>query len=449
MDTLIMTAQFLLGLSLLIGLHEWGHYITARMFNIRVERFYLFFDFLFPLPNVMNFALFKFKRGETEYGLGWFPLGGYVKIAGMMDESMDKEQMAAPVQPWEFRAKPAWQRLIVMLGGIIVNVILGVAIFIGLSWSLGESGYKLEEVNRHGIYVSEVGASIGLQTGDKILSVNGQPTEDFADLRNPKVLMTTGSYYTVLRGDNQLRVDIPADFIEKLSDAPRDRPFIEALEPFSVGEVSPGSLAERIGLQKGDRILSLNDSSVRYFQLFNEAKTRLAGKPFALAVLRGADTLRMAETLPEDGKLGFYPQSELQTFTKEYSLGESVVKGTANAFGVIGVQLQAFGKIFSGQLNPSKALSGPIGIARMYGTTFDWVKFWTFTGMLSMVLAFMNLLPIPALDGGHALITLYEMATGREPSEKFLEITQRIGMVILLGLMFFALGNDLIKAIFD
>jgi regulator of sigma E protease len=448
MGALTMTAQVLLALTILIGVHEWGHYAAARFFKIKVEKFYLFFDFLFPMPNILNFALFKKKLGDTEFGLGWFPLGGYVKIAGMMDESMDKDALAAPPQDWEFRSKPAWQRLIVMLGGIIVNVVVGIIIFIGINMVMGESYYTVDEVNKNGIAVNKLGEEIGLQKGDKIVNVSGKPISKFDEVRSPEVLLDNGSYYTVNRNGQEVKIAIPSNFMEKLSEAKKeDGLFIDALYPFEVSDIAPASPAQAAGLEKGDKIMMLDSMPTVYFQDLQKALNDKKGKDVVLSVDRKGEMKTLKATVGEDGKLGIGINHLLQASSRDYTFTESLGKGTADAFGVITTQLKAFGKIFKGEIRADKALSGPIGIAKGFGDTWNWLRFWTFTAMLSMVLAFMNLLPIPALDGGHAVFLCYEIIRGKAPSERFLEITQQIGMLLLLALMVFAFGNDIYKLV--
>ncbi len=449
MEALIMTGQVLLALTILIGLHEWGHYAAARLFKIKVEKFYLFFDFLFPLPNVLNFALFKKQMGDTEFGLGWFPLGGYVKIAGMMDESMDKEALAAPAQPWEFRSKPAWQRLIVMLGGIIVNVVLGILIFIVLSMVTGEAYYKNAEVNKYGIAVNQFAEEIGLKNGDKILKINGQTFEKFDEVRSSKVLLGDNSTYTIDRNGQEVTVAIPSNMMDKLSDMKKeDMNFIEPLYPFEVEEVTPDSPAKAAGLATGDKVLSVDSLPTPYFQDLQKALAGKKGKTVTLTVENKGNTRTLTANVSAEGRIGIKPKFLLEPAIRSYSFGEAVVKGTGDAFGVVGLQLIGFAKIFKGEISPQKALSGPIGIAKIFGGSWNWLKFWSLTAMLSMVLAFMNLLPIPALDGGHALFLCYEMVAGKAPSEKFLERSQQFGMLILLCLMAFAFGNDLYKLVF-
>lgn len=448
MDTLIMVTQVLLGLSILIGLHEWGHYLTARMFGIRVEKFYIFFDFLFPMPNVANFALWKKKKGDTEFGIGWFPLGGYVKIAGMMDESMDKAALAQPPQPWEFRSKPAWQRLIVMMGGIFVNLILGIIIFIALTFFNGDY-YLPADTAKDGIVVGEVGKKIGLQTGDKILNINGKPYEKFLDVISPDVLLSSNAYYTIERNGKQIRINLPNDLLEHLNDFRKNQTFI-SLTPrqrnFLVGEVQPKSFAEKAGLQKGDRIVAVNGRKINFFDELQSMLSEYKLKTVELTVLRNNQELTLRCQVTDEGRIGFipsFPDLDKAYKKQEYSFLQAIVIGTARAFGVIFDNVRAFGKIFRGEVSFAKSVGGPVSIGKMYGSKWDWTRFWTLTGMLSMVLAFMNFLPIPALDGGHVIFLLYEIIARKPAPEKVLEVAQQVGMVLLLTLMAFVLFADI------
>ncbi len=461
MEGFIMTAQLLLSLSILIAVHEWGHFITARMFNIRVEKFYLFFDFLFPLANVANFALFKYKKGDTEFGIGWFPLGGYVKIAGMVDESMDKEQMKTPPQPWEFRSKPAWQRLIVMLGGIIVNVIVGIIIFICLTYFIGDTYVPTKYVNSHGgIYALSLAEQIGLKTGDKIVKINGKEFEDFSDVADADVLLSQEPYYTVIRDGKELTIKVPEDFIKNFNSKKAAMSFVqERWEPV-IGEVEKTykpydsleaipTAASKVDLRPGDRIIEVQGTPVAYYDELAPLVRDKKIDTLSLKVQRGEEIKSLAIPYAGHTRLGFrargIDEKELAHVT--YGFGESVGLGAKRAFGVIFTQLKAFRKIFSGQIPLKDSLSGPIGIAKAYGGNWDWIRFWTMTGLLSMVLAFMNLLPIPALDGGYVVFLLYEMITGREPSEKFFETSLKIGFAILIVLMVFVFYNDIAKLI--
>lgn len=462
MEGFIMTAQLLLSLSILIAVHEWGHFITARMFKIRVEKFYLFFDFLFPLANVANFALIKYKKGDTEFGIGWFPLGGYVKIAGMVDESMDKEQMKTAPQPWEFRSKPAWQRLIVMLGGIIVNVIVGVIIFIGLTYFIGDTYLPTKYVNTHGgIYALSLAEQIGLKTGDKIVKINGKEFVNFSDIADADVLLSQEPYYTIIRDGKELTIQIPEDFIKHFNSKKAAMSFVQERSEPVIGEVEATyapvdtvdkrieTVAATVGLQAGDVITELNGQSITYYDQIAPVIKDKKFDTLSITVKRGNEIKSFVADYRGHTRLGFrakgIDEKELAHIT--YGFGESIGLGTGRAFGVIFTQLKAFKKIFSGQIPLKDSLSGPIGIAKAYGGNWDWVRFWTMTGLLSMVLAFMNLLPIPALDGGYVVFLLYEMITGREPSEKFFETSLKIGFAILIVLMVFVFYNDIAKLI--
>ncbi len=451
-----MAGQLILGLSILVTLHEFGHFITAKWFKMRVDKFYLFFDFLFPIPTVLNFALFKKKVGDTEYGLGWFPLGGYVSIAGMIDETQDAATLAKEPEPWEFRAKPAYQRLIVMLGGVIVNVITGVVIFIALTFSNGNNFISKEELNKNGIVALELGKQIGLKTGDKVVKVNGADYKSLADLRTSDVLLGENSSYTVLRDGQKIVVKIPSNFIEKLSD--KKAAFIEPMAAFKVAEVAapeePGSQdgellpAFSAGLKAGDYITAVNGQPIHFYHEIKEVLAKEAGKAIRLAISRQGQSDTLSMVVSKSGQIGFIPELLIKTTHEDYTFAQSLSIGTGRAFSVISDNIRGFKKIATGDVSASKALSGPIGIAQMFGGVWDWTRFWMLTGLLSMALAFMNILPIPALDGGHAIFLIYEMITGKPASEKVLERAQQVGMIILLALMAYTFGNDLFKAFF-
>ncbi|WP_018477104.1 RIP metalloprotease RseP [Pontibacter roseus] len=437
MDILIMVGQLILGLTILVGLHELGHMLAAKWFGMRVEKYAIGFP-----PKIFSKTV-----GETEYMLGLIPLGGFVKISGMVDESLDTEALKKDPEPWEFRAKPAWQRLIVMMGGIIVNVITGIVIFIALTYNYGESYLPASEV-KYGVQPNEIGQDIGFQTGDKIVAVNGRPLEKFDDVYSMDMLLGRDSYYTVERNGDQVNIPIPADFMDRMADNKERMFFVQPRVPFMVNEVAPNSPASEAGLQTGDYIKSVNGESTVFFSEFQEVMRKYAGKPVNIVVERNDKEVELQTTANEDGTLGFYHKPLLEYATRDYSLGEAIPLGANQAFGVITANLKGFGKIFRGEVSASKSLSGPIGIAQIFGDTFNWYKFWSITGMLSMVLAFMNFLPIPALDGGHVVFLTYEMISGRKPSDNFLENAQKVGMVILLGLMAFAIFNDVFKIIF-
>jgi len=434
METLIMVGQLLLGLSILVGLHELGHLLTAKMFGMRVEKFSIGFP-----PKIAGF-----QWGETEYSIGAIPLGGFVKISGMVDESMDTAQMASEPQPWEFRSKPAWQRLIVMLGGIIVNVITGIIVFVVLVYNNGETYFSRDQVIQNGIVAYEYGESIGLKTGDKILDINGQPYQSITELTSGSALLSENGYYTVDRNGEQVKVEIPRGFINTFNSEESFSKFVAIRFPFEVGEVEKGSGAESAGIAVGDKILAVNNQPIQYFDEMQAALQPLKGQSAQVVRQRGAVTDTLSIPVTEEARIGIAINPLIEPVRREYGFGEAISKGTSRAFGVVIVNAKALGKMFTGDVSP-KNVSGPIGMAKIYGASWDWVKFWSITGLISMILAFMNLLPIPALDGGHVMFLLYEMVSGRAPSDKFLENAQKVGMVILLALMVFAIGNDILK----
>lgn len=440
MNGLIMAAQLLLALTILVGLHEFGHYIFARIFKIRVNKFYIFFDFLFPLPNVLNFSLWKKKVGDTEYGLGWFPLGGYVDIAGMVDETKDASQLSSEPQPWEFRSKPAWQRLFVMLGGIIVNVILGMMIYSGVKYVWGDTDYTKEEINKAGIFAYPMAEKIGLKSGDKITKINGHDYRYFSDIG--KALVEENTTFTIQRDSQTLDIFVPNEMI---NDVAKKQMFIMPLYKFEIGSVSKGSPAEISGLREGDKIVSLNQEPVNYYQEFSPKLKANAGKKVELGIIRNGTPLTISPTVSSDSTIGFIMKPVLNITKSEFTLGEAIVTGSKEALNVIPQQINGFARIFKGHISPKNALTGPVGLAQMFSPTWNWERFWMLTGLLSMALAFMNALPIPALDGGHVIVIFYEMITGRTPSEKFMERTQQIGTFILLALMLYVLFNDTIK----
>lgn len=438
MGVLIMVGQVILGLSILIVLHELGHFLAARAFGIKVEKFYLFFD-------AWGVKLFKFNYKGCEYGIGWLPLGGYVKIAGMIDESMDTEQLKGDPQPWEFRSKPAWQRLIVMLGGIIVNIVVGVIVFWMLTFKMGNTDIKMDQM-ANGIVPGAIGESIGLKAGDKVISIDGHRVENYSELISSKVLMG-GVTLAVERDGATQEIKVPADLLNTLSDKKGEK-FIEPrVKTTSVAEVAPGSVASKMGFAKGDSIIAVNDVQVPFFDQFKGQIKANINKAVAIKVIRKEAEVSLQGNVPADAMLGIGINRDysIKSFTTQYTLMEAFPIGAKKAFTVITDNAKGFGKIFKGEVRADKALSGPIGIATLFGTEVDWIRFWSLVGMLSMALAFMNLLPIPALDGGHVLFLLIEMIQGKPLSEKFLEKAQMVGFFILLALMVFIFGNDIFK----
>jgi regulator of sigma E protease len=440
MDVLIMAGQLILGLSILVILHEFGHFIAARAFGIKVEKFYLFFD-------AWGFSLFKFNYKGVEYGIGWLPLGGYVKIAGMIDESMDTDQMAGPPQPWEFRSKPAWQRLIVMLGGIIVNIIVGIFIFWVLTIRYGETFTPNANI-KYGIVPGKIGTKMGLKAGDKINSVNGKQIVRFEDLISSKVLLDK-TVLNVQRGNQMLDIKVPPTILNDLSDygieefishAPRGK--------FSVDSVY--GAAKKAGLTKGDSIIAINNTKVNFFDEFQSQLFANKNKIVQLSVKRRDSLLTVSAQVDKNGKLGFSrPMQEIlpRDTTIKYGVFAALPIGATKAWTLFTDNAKAVGKIFTGQVKARKAISSPIGIAVMFGNHVNWIRFWTLVGLLSMALAFTNLLPVPGLDGGHTVFLLIEMVKGKPLSDKFLERAQIVGFVLLISLMVFAFGNDIVKQI--
>jgi regulator of sigma E protease len=450
MNILVMIGQLLLSLSILITLHEMGHFLTARYFKTKVEKFYLFFDFLFPLPNVLNFALWKKKIGDTEYGLGWFPLGGYVKIAGMIDESNDKEFLNQPPQPWEFRSKPAWQRLIIMLGGVIVNFLLGGLIYAGVLWFWGEEFLPAKNV-KFGIYADSLGQQIGLRDGDKILAIGDKPFERFSDNALKRaIIIDNVDALTIEREGANVVLAIPADFIKELSaHKNKDKSLFGARVPFIADRMVKDSPAERAGVKPGDRIIGFNDTPTPYFHEFQRMAGANPGKEVEITVLRGdADTLRLPITLSEEGKAGIFPRGYGHFFSterKEYTLLQAFPAGFVKGYDFLAVQLKAFGQMFKGKIKASDSLGGFASIGQMFGSDWIWERFWSMTAALSIILAFMNLLPIPALDGGYVMFLLFEIVTRRKPSDRFMEWAGTVGFILLIGLMLWANGLDVLR----
>ncbi len=436
-----MTAQLLLALSILVGIHEWGHMFTAKFFGMRVEKFSIGFP-----PK-----LFGFKLGETEYSLGAIPLGGYVKISGMIDESLDTSQIGAPPQPWEFRSKPAWQRLIVMLGGIFMNVVLGIIIFVFMTYLLGERYIPIDKVNQFGIHATDLGKKeIGLQDGDRIVGMNGKPLVHFDDIHNPRFFLEQGSHYTIQRAGTEIKIPIPVDLMDRMSKKEMEfaTPMYDKY-PLQVEQINGGSAARRSGLNVKDVILAINGQETKEIRVFRELMVKNKNKEVSLRVRRGDREMEIPVQVPTEGVIGIILEHDMLYAKEYYSFLESIPKGAQNAFNVVSLQLQAFGKIFRREISATKSLGGPLAIAQQFGGAWDWIRFWTLTGLLSMVLAFMNLLPIPALDGGHVVFLTYEIVSGRKPSDKFLENAQKVGMVLLLALMVFVFGNDIYKIIVD
>jgi regulator of sigma E protease len=435
MGVLVQVSQLILSLSILIVLHEAGHFFSARAFKIRVEKFYLFFD---PW-----FSLFKVKKGDTEYGIGWLPLGGYVKIAGMIDESMDKEQMKQLPQPWEFRSKPAWQRLIVMVAGVTVNLILGVLIYIFLVFSYGTEYLPNQNV-KYGIYCDSTALKMGLRNGDRIVSVDGKAMNNFDKIPG-EIILTKAHSIQVTRNGQQVNVPVKEEDISALlGDA---KGFIQPALPALADSILPGSGAQKAGIKKGDTIVKVDTASIRYFQDITGVLQKFTNKDVQLIVNSGGQMKTLTAHIDSNGKLGVFPAIDLlKTEKKQYSFFASVPEGISRGIETIKSYAQQLKVIFTVK-GASKQVGGFITIGKAYGKVWDWQRFWAFTAFLSIMLAFLNILPIPALDGGHVLFLLYEMITGKAPSEKFMEYAQYTGMIILLTVLVYANGNDILRLI--
>ena len=437
-----MIAQVIAALSILVLIHELGHFLAAKLFKIKVDKFYLFFDFLFPMPSVLNFALFKFKKGDTEYGLGWFPMGGYVQINGMVDENMGNQDLTKPAEPWEFRSKPAWQRMIVMLGGIIFNVILGIIIFSGIKYYYGEK-LLLNSSVKKGIAPSELAQEMGFRMGDKIESVNGNKIIHLEDALNAQIIMSENPIYTVNRNDSMVDIKLPNDFLKRLTKKSKGGFFTPRMELF-VEKISVGSAAEKAGLMANDKIIGVDTNNINCFDEFQPLLIAYAGKETPITIIRNEDTLKLISKIGTDGKLGFMPTDKNWKFdTISYTFFASIPAGINQAYETIAGQIAGWGKIFKGDIPVNKAVQGPIGIAKYFGPTWDWLNFWMLTALISMGLAFMNFLPIPALDGGHVVLLIIEMVTKKPISIKIQERVQTVGTIILLGLMLLIFGNDI------
>lgn len=436
MEVAVRIAQLLVSLSLLIICHEFGHFITAKLFKTKVEKFYLFFD---PW-----FRLFRLKRGETEYGIGWLPLGGYVKIAGMVDESMDTEQLKKDPEPWEFRSKKAWQRLIIMLAGVIVNVILAMFIYAMVAFSWGTQYLPTENV-KDGICVDSLGESLGLKTGDKILLVNGEKCEDFSKI-TLTLLLNDPKTLTVDRDGEQKTLQITDEMVAGILEA--QQPFMTPRMEFQVGAFVEGSVAEAAGFKVDDYVVGINGQEYKYFDEVKDFLQNNKGKNANFKLLRGKDTVGVSLTIPEDGLLKVQVQQNFDYKTIEYGFFESFPVGIGRGIDKIGEYCKQWKLIFNPETKAYKSVGSFISMAKIFPGTWDWYAFWNLTALFSIMLAVLNVFPIPGLDGGHALFTIIEMITGKQPSLKFQEVAQTIGMILLIGLMIFAIGNDLIRHVF-
>lgn len=439
MDILIKVLQLLLSLSILVVVHEFGHFAAAKLFKTKVEKFYLFFN---PW-----FSLFKFKKGDTEYGIGWLPLGGYVKIAGMIDESLDKEQMSKEPQPWEFRSKPAWQRLIIMLGGVIMNVVLAIVIYIVMMASFGEQYLPTSSV-KYGIHVDSLGVEMGLQTGDKILSVDGNEVENF--MRIPAyIIMEQAKTVQVDRNGEFIDIQIPSGFLSRLIKS-ENPGFIMPRMPIRISGFAKKSTAFEAGLKEKDWILSINNKEITFFDRFSYfSDTVKAHTSDVIDVLidREGQQIRYQVNVNDDGLVGISvgadPENDFIWVNKKYGLLAAIPAGFKKANDGIANYLKQLKLLFSPEIQAYKSVGGFLRIGSIFPSTWDWIRFWELTAFLSIMLAVLNILPIPALDGGHVLFLFYELIARRAPSDKFLEYAQMVGMFLLFSLLILANGNDI------
>ena len=443
MDILVMIAQLTLSLSILVVLHELGHFLPARWFGCRVEKFYLFFD---PW-----FSLFKKRIGATEWGVGWLPLGGYVKISGMVDESMDMDQLAGPPQPWEFRSKPAWQRLIIMLGGVTVNFALGFAIYAGMLWYWGTTTLDVDPATT-GIYAEPFGQQYGLRTGDRVLAVGDQALSSFGEATvRQEILFSGARELTVERGGRRLTLPLPDSLQRNLGkqEYASCSFFSLPLRPV-VGVVGEASTADSMGLRVGDEIVAVDGTPVTYQQdVIPLIRAKAPGEAIAFEVRRGGEVRTLAARVPPSRVIGFGPAVDEQydVSTVEYSVAEAIPAGVRSGLDKLARQGQAFGQMFAGNIEAKDSVGSFITIGRAYGPDWDWRRFWSLTALLSLILAVMNVLPIPALDGGHVMFLLFEVVTGRKPGDKFLQYATTAGFGFVLLLMAFAIFNDLRKTV--
>ncbi len=436
MDILIKVSQFVLSLSLLIVLHELGHFIPARIFKTRVEKFYLFFD--------PYFSLFKKKIGDTEYGIGWLPLGGYVKIAGMIDESMDTEQLKQEPKPDEFRSKPAWQRLIIMLGGVTVNIITAILIFQGMLLYWGEQ-YLPTQNAVYGITTDSIGRSMGFQNGDKILNVNGKELERFNQIPLEIILSGKG-FVRVEREGQEFDLSYNEDQIAELIKTKST--LIGIRHPYEVGGFAEGSTAQKAGLELNDKVVAFNGQELMFFDQYIDSIPTYKGREILLTVERNNTTLDIKVPVPQEGRIGVAAANPFKYFdveTKKYGFFESFPAAVSKSFTMLSDYIRQFKLIVNPKTEAYKEVGGFIMIANQFDNVWNWEKFWGFTAFLSIMLAFINILPIPALDGGHVVFTLYEMIAGKPAPQKVLENAQMVGFVLLLGLIVLANGNDIMK----
>lgn len=435
MGVLNQIVQFLLSLSILVFLHELGHYAFARLFNTRVEKFYLFFN---PW-----FSLFKFKKGDTEYGIGWLPLGGYVKIAGMIDESMDKDQMLTPPQPYEYRSKPAWQRFLIISGGVLVNFVLAIVIYSIVLYTWGEE-YLPTENAKYGVHCSDLAKEIGFKDGDKILKVGGEVVESFFQIA-PTIVLEKAYTITIEREGRTQEIEVSEDYLPQLL---KSKYLFLPRSPLEIENVLENSPAEKAGFMVGDKLAAINNEPAMFHDEFINAVKSNAGDSILITVERSRVNQNLHVKISEDGTVGIYAAAAWKFIDLEkndYTLLQSIPAGINRGANTISSYLKQLKLIFSPKAKAYESVGGFITIGSIFPKSWDWQSFWELTALISIILAIMNMLPIPALDGGHMLFLIYEMVSGRKPSDKFMEHAQVAGMLFILALVFFANANDIIK----
>jgi regulator of sigma E protease len=447
MHIVIMVAQLLLSLSILVFIHELGHFLAAKAFKTRVDKFYLFFDFLFPLPDKLNFALFKKKVGETEYGIGWFPLGGYVSIAGMVDETQDADSLASEPQPWEYRSKRSWQKMIIILGGIIFNIIFAILIYATMTLVVDKYYVPTETLKSGDITFTQSSIKYGFKDSDIIKLVNGECPKRIDDL-TPMSIILNGGNYQVERVENGQKSIVKIDLPSNLMDSLKEPLFYASYSNLLVKKISSGSNAEKAGLEKNDIIKIVNGTEILNFDMFKSILDSSKEKQIEIQVSRENKIHNLKVLVDKKGTIGFFPSiiyNKDKYQTRNYSILESIKYGTIKSFNIFGLMFENIKKIFQGKVKAADSVGGPVAMAKGFGSVWDWTHFWEFTAMISVCLAFMNLLPIPGLDGGHAVIISIESIIRRPVSPRILQILQNIGTYMILGLMIFAFYNDITR----
>jgi regulator of sigma E protease len=440
MEVLVKVVQLILSLSILVIIHEFGHFLFAKIFKTRVEKFYLFFN--------PGFSLFKTKYGETEYGMGWIPLGGYVKISGMIDESMDKEQMKKPPQPHEFRSKKSWQRLLIMLGGVMMNFVLAVLIYSSILFVWGEQYLPTGQVNEKGFMADSLAESVGFKDGDKILSVNGKEVKKYSDIYQ-SILLNRPATVQIERNGTPQNVHIPDSIFPKLLNDPG---FLQPRYPAVIHKIPKGSPAREAGLQKGDQIVDINGKEIQYYDQLSDILNKHRGEKVTLELKRNGEQKELVAPVNENGKLRIMMGANYGSFydlaSIDYGFFASFPAGIEKGIATFKSYIKQLGLIFTPQTEAYKEVGSFITIGKIFPGVWNWQAFWSLTAFLSIMLAIINVLPIPALDGGHVMFLLYEIITGQKPGDKFLEYAQIVGMLIVFSILILAIGNDIMRYVF-